>query len=102
RFVTQNPLQYGLYNSYSLAQHHQQAILNLAWGVTRGMSRSLKRLPRRKEWETMPTRQRADSVEWAMCSAIDKLDEFEKYETNILPLLERAVEENWSLPKIRT
>ncbi|OFZ79710.1 MAG: hypothetical protein A2603_06165 [Bdellovibrionales bacterium RIFOXYD1_FULL_55_31] len=36
-----------------------------------------------------------------MCSAIDKLDEYEKYETNILSLLEKAVEENWSLPKIR-
>lgn len=49
----------------------------------------------------MPTRQRSDSVEWAMCSALDKLSEFEKYETNILPLLERAVEENWPLSKIR-
>lgn len=46
-------------------------------------------------------RQRHDSSEWAVCSAIDKLDEFHQYERDILPLLRLAIAEKWSVPKMR-
>ena len=47
------------------------------------------------------TRQRSDSSEWALCSAIDKLNEFDRYEADVLPLLRRAAKERWPSSRIR-
>lgn len=49
----------------------------------------------------MPTRQRRDSEEWRMCSALDNLKDFERYESEILPMLRRAVDERWPSTRIR-
>jgi hypothetical protein len=46
-------------------------------------------------------RQRHDSEEWRMCSAIDDLNDYDRYEAIILPLLRKAVEEGWSTGRIR-
>lgn len=46
-------------------------------------------------------RQRHDSDEWRMCSALDDLDAFHKYEADILPLLRRAVDDGWLTVRIR-
>lgn len=46
-------------------------------------------------------RQRHDSNELALCSALDKLDEFRQYERDILPLLRLAIAEKWSVPEMR-
>jgi hypothetical protein len=36
-----------------------------------------------------------------MCSALDKLDDFRNYESNILSVLRKAVDEGWSTRRIR-
>ncbi len=46
-------------------------------------------------------RQRRDSEEWRMCSALDHLSDFERYDQDVLPILQRAVSESWPSTRIR-
>lgn len=36
-----------------------------------------------------------------MCTALDKLDDFRKYDSNVRPMLRKAVDEGWSSRRIR-
>lgn len=47
------------------------------------------------------TRQHADGAERELCFAIDKLDEFQQFERNILPLLQRSIVEKWKPARLR-